>query len=36
MVWKQRTLEQWMRIGFVALFIIGLICSLIIAVGYLK
>jgi hypothetical protein len=30
MNWKKRVLEQWMRFGFVALLIVGIVCTLII------
>ncbi len=30
MRWKKPTLEQWMQVGFVALFILGIISTIII------
>jgi hypothetical protein len=36
MVWKRRTPEQWMRIGFTALVLIGVICTLLIVVARLR
>jgi hypothetical protein len=33
---KHRTLEQWMRIGFIVLFLVGMVCSMIIVLAYLK
>ena len=36
MTWKHRTPEQWMRIGFNALVLVGVICTLLIAVARLR
>jgi hypothetical protein len=33
---KHRTLGQWMRIGFTALVLVGMICTLLIAVARLR
>lgn len=33
---KHRTPEQWMRIGFTALVLVGVICTLLIVVAKLK
>jgi len=36
MSWKHRTPEQWMRIGFTALVIVSVICTLLIVVAKLR
>ena len=36
MSWKHRTSEQWMRIGFTALVLVGVICTLLIVVARLR
>jgi hypothetical protein len=36
MIWKHRTPEQWMRIGFTALVLVGVICTVPIVVARLR
>jgi hypothetical protein len=36
MTWKHGTTEQWMKIAVVALFIVGVVCTLIIVLARLK
>jgi hypothetical protein len=36
MIWKHRTHEQWLRIGFTALVLVGVICTLLIVVARLR
>ena len=36
MIWKHRTPEQWMRIGFTVLVLVGVICTLLIVVARLR
>ena len=35
MIWKNPTPEQWMQLGFVALFLTGIICTVIIVLAKL-
>ena len=36
MIWKHRTSEQWMRIGFTGLVLVSVICTLLIVVARLR
>jgi hypothetical protein len=36
MIWKHRTPEQWTRIGFTVLVLVGVICTLLIVVARLR
>jgi hypothetical protein len=36
MIRKHRTPDQWMRIGFTVLVLVGVICTLLIVVARLK
>jgi hypothetical protein len=36
MTWKMPTPEQWMQYGFVALFVVGTVCTFILVLALLK
>jgi hypothetical protein len=36
MIWKAPTPEQWMRIGFIVLVLVSVICTLLIVVARLR
>jgi hypothetical protein len=36
MIWKHRTPDHWMRIGFTVMVLVGVICTLLIVVASLR